>query len=517
MNKRYNKLFYRILLVSSFLLVNIAVLFGISQVLSFLNTGADRTSMLHINFEKKEVYRPKLLWQDSINPGRPIEKFTMRSIQSDYLKSWYVRQNSFAKTETIGISDYFTQNAKKKLVEHVNYLALNKTHIAGTTLSHNLNLDFLSSDGQLAICTDKNVRAYQKVYHKGELIQQGNTVSTYKIVFLLEDGFWKIRHMVKQPVTKQLDTFHNTQYFTIKNDKVYYKNKRFKIKGVNYYPKDSPWDMFGEEFDIDKISKDFELIKTSGLNTLRIFLQYEDFGKDHVKKGKLKKLDAVLKSAEKLGLKVIVTLFDFYGDYSVLDWTLTHRHAEQIVSYFSNNQTILAWDIKNEPDLDFENRGEEEVIAWLEEMVYQVKKHAPKQLVTIGWSTIDKALVLNDKVDLLSFHYYEDIKYFADKYKTLQTNSEQPLILGEFGISSNFGFWAPFGKSETDQANYHKQFQELIKKNQINFMSWTLYDFTKIPISVVGRLPWRKKQQQHFGFIDKSGNKKPSFKYINYE
>lgn len=34
--------------------------------------------------------------------------------------------------------------------------------------------------------------------------------------------------------------------------------------------------------------------------------------------------------AEKL--KVIVTLFDFYGDYSVLDWTLNQRHAETIVA-----------------------------------------------------------------------------------------------------------------------------------------------------------------------------------------
>jgi hypothetical protein len=46
-------------------------------------------------------------------------------------------------------------------------------------------------------------------------------------------------------------------------------------------------------------------------------------------------------------------------------------------------------------------------------------------------------------------------------------------------------------------------------------MSWTLYDFGKVPKSVVGNLPWRKNPQKKFGFITKEGKKKPSFKYIS--
>ncbi|GAW89159.1 glycosyl hydrolase family 5 [Flavobacterium psychrophilum] len=50
-------------------------------------------------------------------------------------------------------------------------------------------------------------------------------------------------------------------------------------------------------------------------------------------------------------------MFDFYSDYTLESWTLTSRHAEKIVSEFKKHKAVLAWDIKNEPNLDFENRN----------------------------------------------------------------------------------------------------------------------------------------------------------------
>ena len=93
---------------------------------------------------------------------------------------------------------------------------------------------------------------------------------------------------------------------------------------------------------------------------------------------------------------------------------------------------------------------------------------------------------------------------------------DKPLVLQEFGLSSYSGFWKPFGASDEDQANYHKKIQEQIATHGLQFMSWTLYDFTEIPTEVVGKLPWRKNAQKHFGFIDKNGAKKDAFKYITH-
>ena len=45
-------------------------------------------------------------------------------------------------------------------------------------------------------------------------------------------------------------------------------------------------------------------------------------------------------------------------------------------------------------------------------------------------------------------------------------------------------------------------------------MSWTLYDFEKVPKEVTGILPWRTNPQKKFGIISKKGKKKLAFEFI---
>jgi hypothetical protein len=140
------------------------------------------------------------------------------------------------------------------------------------------------------------------------------------------------------------------------------------------------------------------------------------------------------------------------------------------------------------------------------------KNHA----VTIGWSDTDSANILKDKVDFISFHYYENKKLFEKKYEKLKRIiPNKPIVLGEFGVSSYRGLWRPFGSSEAEQALYYKEMQEIFTKSKVPFISWTLYDFDKIPKEVVGKLPWRRNAQEHYGFLNKNGEKKKSFEYIS--
>jgi endo-1,4-beta-mannosidase len=293
------------------------------------------------------------------------------------------------------------------------------------------------------------------------------------------------------------------------------RTSAIKTIGINYYPQATPWNMFGAAFELETINKDFKIIKETGLNSVRLFVQYEDFGKAEINPEKIERLRQTLDAANENNLKVVLTLFDFYGDYSVLNWTLNQRHAETIVSTFKDHNAILAWDIKNEPNLDFESRGEDLVTAWLENMIDLVKSVDSVHPVTIGWSNTQSAKILKDKVDIVSFHFYEKLETLEESIKTLKTEvGDKPLVLQEFGLSSYRGFWNPFGNSEKDQADYYKKVQDIIATNNLQFMSWTLYDFEQVPKEVVGRLPWRTNAQKHFGFIDKNGTKKPSFKYI---
>jgi hypothetical protein len=481
------------------------IISGISALFSYLNTGADRSTMLHTEIQKVEQYAPKLIWEPLNNEGRPMDNENLNALQNNYLDAWYVKQIAYQTNKTAGIKDYYTDSARENLYAFIELNKAENTTIEATTLNHKPTLEFFSEDGQLAVITDRNVVEYKRVYKAEKLVLETTETSTYKMVFLLEDGFWRIRHLVKE----------NTKPYTPQIAKI--ETDSLIIKGINYYPKATPWNMFGDAFAKDTIANDFKVIKDAGLNSVRIFVQYDDFGKADVDPKKLEKLKQTLDAAEEQNLKVVLTLFDFYGDYSVMNWTLNQRHAETIVSTFKDHKAIIAWDIKNEPNLDFESRGKDMVIAWLDNMIDLVKSIDKAHPVTIGWSNTQSAPILKDKVDIVSFHYYEDLSELDAAIKTMQKQiPNKPLVLQEFGMSSYSGFWKPFGSSEEDQANYHKKIQEIIASNKLQFMSWTLYDFVDVPKAVVGSRPWRRNTQKRFGFIDKNGVKKASFKYITH-
>lgn len=491
------------LLVLSYISLSMVIVVGLSAVLTYLNTGADRNIMLHNKIHETIHYQPTIQWNTEHNLGRAMDDFTLQKIEKDYLNAWYVKHIAFYKNTSKGLKDYYTKSALQTLLSGIEFNQQNNIHINATTLNHHTTLDFFSEDGQLVVLTDHNVKEFKQVYTDNQIQTNTTEINTYKVLLLLEDAFWRIRHIVKVQPTQQ----HISQHPTVKID--------YNIKGINYYPQNTPWDMFGDEFDPKIIAKDFDIIRQAGLNTIRIFIQYEDFGKSEVLSDKIKKLQTVLNLADQKQLKVIPTLFDFYGNYDVLDWTLNNKHAKTIVKACKDYSALLAWDIKNEPNLDFESRGKERVLAWLAQMIAVVKNEDSVHPVTIGWSNVKSATLLADKVDLVTFHYYEDLNSLATKHQQLQKEiPHKKIILGEFGLSSYRGLWNPLGHSETDQAEYHKKFQEIAQQNGIDFLSWTLYDFTEVPSSVVGKLPWRKHQQKHFGFIDKNKKQKKSFQYI---
>lgn len=500
-----NRQILRGILMITYLFIIGILLFLTSSLYSFLNTGADRSKMLHTEVKKVEQYLPKVTWKNDGNEGRKISQQKINTIRNDYLDAWYVKHIAYKTNTRVGIEDYFTKSARQNIYNILDYNKLNKISVESTTLEHNLDIEFFSEDGQLIVLTDTDALEYKKVFKDNKLILESTEVSTYKYVLLLEDGFWRIRHMVKEASKK----YENTPIKTA----IAYTN----IKGINYYPQATPWDMYGEEFDINIIKNDFRIIKKAGLNSIRIFVPYEDFGKAEIKYEKLEKLKKVLDTALKLDLKVVITLFDFYGNYDVLDWTLNQRHAEKVVEMFKDHEAILAWDVKNEPNLDFDSRGEENVTAWLDFMIILIKSIDHKHPVTIGWSNTKSAPILQDKVDVVSFHYYDELADFETEYHKLKgkIKNNKPIILQEFGLSSYGGMWRPFVGSEEKQANYYKEIQKSMTKNSIPFMSWTLYDFDNVPKEVLGRLPWRTNPQKKFGFITSSGKKKLSYQYIS--
>ncbi|WP_299431916.1 glycoside hydrolase family 2 TIM barrel-domain containing protein [uncultured Maribacter sp.] len=505
-----NKTLYRIVLITTFLAINGLIISGIGAAWAFMNTGADKTSMLHLEVPMDDVYKPSLVWSSIENPGRQMEEQALGEITNDYMNAWHVRNIAYKKNDRYGIEDFYTDSARVRLYDNIDLNLKNKNWYKRTTLNHNGSLDFYTADGTMVVFKDYNVEEYQETYEGEKLLFKEKDTTSYQVMMLLEDGFWRIRHLKEIPTPK--DTTK------IEPRKIQGKLKKIEnIKGINYYPKDSSWDTFGKRFNDSIIKNDFKIIQRMGLNTLRIFIQYEDFGKNRVNPKKLALLKKVLDLAEETNLEVLITLFDFYGDYDVSNWTLTHRHAEQIVNAIKDHPALLAWDIKNEPDLDFESRGKERVLSWLEQMIENIKKWDKNHPVTIGWSSPEAGIELANNVDFISFHYYREPSKFTEAYNTLRSViPTKPKLLQEYGMSSYKGLWNFYrGADEQGQLEYYNEMQNILKQEKVPYMFWTLYDFKNVPSSVAGSLPWKSKKQHFFGCLDSLGNKKPAFKALS--
>ncbi|RDY58432.1 cellulase family glycosylhydrolase [Flagellimonas nanhaiensis] len=500
----HKKNIYRAMLVISFLAINAVIIYGIAAAWSFLNTGADKSSMLHIGQDLEMIYQPKIKWTLEKQKGRKMEKQTLVDLEKDYLGAWYAKNLALNNYVYDGIADYYTQDARSSLLELLEHNKSIDIQTKSTTLLHHPTLEFYSLDGKLVVLTDHNVEQYDQVYESGNFIHAKKSKSTYKVIMLLEDGFWRIRQLIK------VSSEHLPVSVLDKTEDIPVQG----LKGINYYPKEQAWNMFGDQFNEQAIKTDFALLEKMDMNAIRIFVPYEASGGANLKNEYLEQLSTLLDIAQEHNLKVLITLFDFYGNYSISDWTLTHRHAEQLVTHLKDHSSLLGWDIKNEPDLDFEQRSETLVKAWLTEMVQQIREWDASHPITIGWSNPGAATHLSEYVDFVSFHYYEDAEELPARYSKLKENVDKPIVLQEYGKSSYSGFWNLFLGSQSGQAKYHSNIQTFLNKEQLPFFIWTLHDFDHIPNSVVGKLPWRKAYQKRFGLLNNKGEKKPAYDVI---
>ncbi|MDC8005686.1 cellulase family glycosylhydrolase [Aureisphaera galaxeae] len=494
----------RALILGGFLIVNGILIYGISQMLAYLNTGADRSSLFQRDTPIEDYYAPEIDWVKIENPGRTMDVNIQKAIERDYLDAWYIKHLAFFENNTFILEDFYTQSARHTLSELIALNITESVHIESTSLTHSLELELLSSDGKLAILTDHNVHIHSRFFKENELVGTQQEKASFKVVLLLEDGFWRIRHLEKLDVKP---SFKQSSPDTL-------RSVTKKIEGLNYYPKNHPWNTFTEDLSPSEIEVDFGMLKDLGLNSIRIFIGYEDFGKASVTPEKLDRLKDILDLAQTFDLQVIVTLFDFYGDYTLQDWSLTNSHARAIINHIKGHPALLAWDIKNEPDLDFESRGEALVEAWLQQTLSYVQQLDAVHPITIGWSHPDNALLLEKEVDLISFHYYEEIEYLTPYIESIKKDTDKPVYIQEIGMSTYSGLWDPFGFSEKDQEEYYTEFYKATSNEDIHYLFWTLHDFNKIPDQVAGKYPWRKRKQRSFGIIDVNDVPKPAYQVI---
>jgi len=426
-------------------------------------------------------------------------------LERDYLLSWHAANLALREGTDHYLEDYWTPEASDKLMNLVTQNQLQSHTVDRTTIEHNLSLQHINADRSIAVFLDKNVKIYTRIRGEDSIQYLQGELANFYVVMYFYNGHWKIRHLEKTeslPISKSIQK-------KVKGET--------PIRGINYYPLDSPWDTFGDNFHQETIGNDFELIDSLGLNTVRIFVDYHDFRGPRVDPKRVDKLLLLLDSAQEHHLQVMITLFDFNSDYRIERWPENYRHVKKLVEACGNHPALWGWDLKNEPDLDFKSRKEWRVQSWLTFMGESMSALDSVHPITVGWSQADTALKYKDKVDVISFHHYDRPDLVMKDIALIKNKSSKEILIQEICASSSQRFWAPFQYTPQEQKEYYDEFLALQKKENLNFMTWTLYDFETIPEKVAGRSPWAKKKQAHFGILDKNGERKPAFFSFEFE
>lgn len=304
----------------------------------------------------------------------------------------------------------------------------------------------------------------------------------------------------------------------------------YMVNGINYYPKDTPWDKFWPNYNGNLTDKDFSLLNNLHVNAVRIFVPFYEFGKVQVGKISapqytsvssvdlklLDKLADMLKRAKNHKLRLIITLFDFNTDYNRQHWAQKDQYVKTILTRFQADPTILAWDLKNEPDLDYPASGKTLVDSWLMHTAQLAHTYAPSHLLTIGWSNAAAARTRISHVNFVSFHYYLSVSELPYTYSALRTAiPDLPIVMTEFGLSTSRSTTTGDQQAEAEQAQYYAGIFKFWRTTQSpGTFCWTLYDFSYIP-NVFGNDPQQIEAQKHFGLVRTNGTLKPAASQVS--
>lgn len=490
---------------------------GLGIVVSSVNEGANPESALHIVPNVPPDLQVKISWMpDAADTGREMEPFTRELVQSAYLRAWLQWNISYERGEPHGLKTYFAGPALEEVTESVERAAREGIRVEQSNMDHVLQLHMYSADGSIVSFTDTGATVAQIISDKGGApIYSGETRATYDVVMLLQDGNWAVRHWKRTSVTTSASTRAAVDapdgIATTDGTSILVDGQPFQIAGINYYPQATPWDLFWPNYDGALVEQDFQAIRAMGLNTVRVFIPFYQFGGPEVNEAYLEALDDLLTRADNQGLKVIVTLFDFRVEYALLAWPAGDRHLEQLIPRFKHHPAILAWDLKNEPDRDF-GLGQSHVEAWLAHVARVVRGLDPNHLITVGWATAGAAPILANELDIVSFHYYLLASDLPGAFAAIRTAvPDRPIVLQEFGIPTWNSFVFPHGHTETEQASYYADILAVMRQtDSAGYLAWTLYDFTNVPPSVAGRFPWQIGPQKFLGVIRPDGTAKPA-------
>jgi len=293
--------------------------------------------------------------------------------------------------------------------------------------------------------------------------------------------------------------------------------KPFLARGVNYYPARYPWRRFLTQVDLQTVTEELALMRSYGFNTLRIFLWNNALFicpslNAIPNRDAFARLDAVIKAAAIQDFHLIVTLNDMPDFASVPLYTNTTVAPDQtrfIINRYKDEPAILAWDLRNEGDIDYGSNDflhraafpREDVLNWLSQTSALVRSIDTNHLITAGWLHDSESTA--PSVDFISFHHWTSADEMTKSVAEIRTKTDKPILLEEFGYST-------FRYSLDDQSNLITSVAQAAQvDNLLGWLVWTAFDF---PLDVTCQqpaCPSADNAEHHFGLWYSNFTPKP--------
>ena len=279
------------------------------------------------------------------------------------------------------------------------------------------------------------------------------------------------------------------------------EGETYPVYGVNYAPRNTPGQRFLRETEMDVVNAEMDILQGAGLNTLRIFVRYDALftcpGNGAIPDAdNLARLDGIIQTAAEHDFKLIVVLHHGLDGTLYADPPHIAAQTQYLAERYRNEPTILAWDLRDTGDADYERFGRETVLGWLVEMSNAVQTWSPNHLVTASWR--EDSIATIPAVDFVSVQYFADIEPFRERTALLRDATNKPILLSAVGYSTH----------EMDETAQRNLLYQVLEAAQINglagWLVWKAFDHPLTATCIEPECPGEASADNYYGLWNTS-------------
>jgi hypothetical protein len=281
---------------------------------------------------------------------------------------------------------------------------------------------------------------------------------------------------------------------------------------INYFPSGDGWQYMWTRWEPTRINADFSIMAGMGANAVRITVFPAVTGFPVPSRLMQSRLAQIIVMARSHGLKVQLSLFDQFTDFSDIAGSKTW--ARDILARFAGSPDIAFIDLRNELDAPT-TMGRPDVCRWVDALLPAVERDVAGIPVTLSVSHPQDLKAMRDALsaapDFWDLHYYSpDALAHVIMEQTVRAAAPLPVFVGETGFSTAGDAPAGLPAGQASMQAYQAHYYQVIEQAALSLglgtaAPWDLYDFA--PAAIPGRQP---PEQYAFGLLHTDGTPKPA-------